>query len=1351
MESNVVSRPHSRLKFDVFLSFQGEETRDNIANLLFVALKEKKVRVFQDIEIGEDIQQSIIEAMENSAAYIVVLSSNYTASRWCLYELATICDLSSSLRRPLFPIFYQVDPSHVRKQSHDIVEDFRPYATRFSDECIQRWRRALNLVGNLSGFVFSPYGSDVDMDMKIGLVVKWVLAELGKTPEEVGEYTVGLESRVEDLKNLLDTKPVSHVQMLGLYGMGGIGKTTLAKALYNNIVGDFKERAFISNVRERSSDPDGLQRSFISELFGLQVKHVNRDRDKIIRERASGKKILVVLDDVDKVDQVDALVGERSCYGEGSVIVITTRDEEILTKLSVNQKYEVQCLTEMQALKLFSYHSLRKENPTKSLLDLSQKIVQIAGLLPLSLEVVGSLLYDKIERREWQVQLRKLKMIQPNNNLEDVLALSFKSLNDEEKQVFLDIACLFLGMEMTKEDVVDLLNGCGFKAEAVLKVLRQKSLVKITAEGTLWMHDQIKDMARLMDVRENSGMQSRLCDHVEIMAILNDPKGTTSIEGIVFDFTKRVDGMALRNLQNNSVCNYLRNKFIRCQDEEKPETTIRVDSFVPMTKLRLLQINHMKLKGNLKLLPSGLKWIQWKGCPLKNLPPEFLSGQLAVLDLSESGIIRVQSLSSRGVVENLKVVNLSGCHRLKAIPDLSQHKAIEKLVLERCTLLVKVPRSVGHLTTLLHLDLRNCPKLAEFLVDVSGLKHLEKLFLSGCSNLRTLPENIGAMQCLKELLLDGTAIDNLPETTHRLKNLEKLSLKGCRFIKQLPLLVGDLGSLEELYLDDTALENLPSSIGYLKNLQKLHLVRCTSLFEIPDTINELISLKELFINESSVKELPLKPDSLPCLTDFLAGGCKFLEQVPRTIGGLYSLLRLQLNNTPIEALPYEIGDLHFIRKLELSNCKSLYYLPGSTCNMDTLESLHLEGSDIGELPEDFGELENLVLLQMNKCKWLKRLPESFGGLKSLRHLYMEETSVAELPKSFGNLSNLRVLKMQKRPLFRRSESDAPEPRFAVPNSISNLVLLEELDARSCRIWDKLPDDFEKLSSMRILNLGNNYFHSLPSSLEGLSNLRELSLYDCRELVCVPLLPWKLEKLNLANCFALESISDLSKLEILQDLNLTNCEKVVDIPGLEHLTALQRLCMSGCNSSCSSAVKKRLSKVLQVSSKIMRNLSLPGNRIPDWFSQGPVTFSAQRNRELKGIIIAVVVALNKETRADYMLPDVIGVQAQILKLGVLLHAHTLHLSRVPRTNDDQLHIFQFSALHPLVTVLKDGYTLVIKRVTPFKQGVELKMHGIHLVYDGEDDSKSNERLLTETQLSVPQKLGNFFSSFEEVCR
>ncbi|KAH0878419.1 hypothetical protein Bca4012_071546 [Brassica carinata] len=1168
MEAAVLSKPH-RLKYDFFLSFRGEDTRHTVVERLYNKLheKEKKARIFRDnegMERGEEINPSLIAGIEDSAASLVVFSPCYADSHWCLDELATLCDVSSSLDRPMIPIFYKVDPNHVRKQSGRFVEDFETHAIRFTKEEMQRWRGAMKIVGNLPGFIYREGENEDEM---IGLVVKRVLAEKNNTPEKVGEYTVGLESRVDDLMNLVDFKSSCDVQILGLYGMGGIGKTTLAKAFYNKIVDNFKEqRVFISNVRERSSGQDGLvnlQKTLITELLGLvpEIEDVDRGRD-MIREEVHEKKILVVLDDIDNVDQVDTLIGERSWYGEGTLIVITTRDEEILNRLSVSLKYEVNCLSEEQAVKLFSYHSLRKEKPTGSLIKLSENIVKITRLLPLAVEVFGSLFYDKKEK-EWLVQLKKLEYTKPNG-LQDVLKLSFDSLDDEEKKVFLDTACLFLKMDMTKEEVLDVLKGCGFTAEAALNVLRQKSLVKFLADNTLWVHDEIRDMAMQM-VREESledpGKRSRLWDRGEIMSVLNSMKGTSSIRGIVLDFKKKFVGQS--NLQNNpglsSAFSYLKNVFVRCPTSS--EITIPVEHFAPMKKLRLLQIDHVELQGNLELLPSDLKWIQWRGCPLKDVPASFLSRQLAVLDLSDSGIRRVHTLGNKKEDEKLKVLNLRGCHSLEAIPDLSKHIALEKLVFEGCKLLVKVHASVGNLRKLLHLDLRNCPNLTEFLLDFSGLKHLEKLYLSGCSSLSVLPESIGYMPCLKELLLDETAIKNLPGSIFRLEKLQKLSLKSCRSIQELPMGIGTLTSLEELDLSSTSLQNLPSSIGYLKNLQKLHVMHCAYLTKIPETINKLISLQELIIDGSAVEELPLSPGSLPCLTIFSAGVCKSLKEVPSSVGWLNSLLQLKLDSTPITTLPGEISHLRFIQKLELRNCISLKSLPSTIGDMDTLHSLYLEGSNIEELPEGFENLENLVLLQMNKCKNLKKLPNSFGDLKSLGHLYMEETMVMELPESFGNLSNLRVLKMMK-------SDDAPgtceKSSFVIPNSFSNLLLLEELDARGCGISGEVPDVFEKLSSVKILNLGNNKFHSLPSSLKGLSSLKELSLCDCQELKCVPPLPCILEMLNLANCFALESISDLSELTMLRDLNLTNCKKVDDVPGIENLKALKRLEMSGCN-------------------------------------------------------------------------------------------------------------------------------------------------------------------------------------------
>ena len=153
--------------------------------------------------------------------------------------------------------------------------------------------------------------------------------------------------------------------------------------------------------------------------------------------------------------------------------------------------------------------------------------------------------------------------------------------------------------------------------------------------------------------------------------------------------------------------------------------------------------------------------------------------------------------------------------------------------------------------------------------------------------------------------------------------------------------------------------------------------------------------------------------------------------------------------------------------------------------------------------------------------------------------------------------------------------------FELPKSFSNLSLLGEFDAHALEISGKIPDDFEKLLSLEILKLGHNHFCKLPSSLMGLSILKQLILPDCKELKSLAPLPSSLVEVNVANCIALESVSDLSNLESLRDLNLTNCEKVVDIPGLENLKSLKRLYMSNC-SACSSSVKRRLSKVLSLS-------------------------------------------------------------------------------------------------------------------------------------------------------------------------
>ncbi|RDX83240.1 TMV resistance protein N, partial [Mucuna pruriens] len=1361
-----------RLRWDVFLSFRGADTRGAITMGLYESLQARGVRVFLDdvgLERGEEIARGLMEGIDDSAAFIVIISENYASSHWCLEELAKICES----RRLVLPVFYRVDPSHVRHQTGPFESGFASHQRRFGENKVSKWREALKKVGGLAGWVLTDrvgnsLGCQVvlmlwllfcvsEEDNLIRRLVQRVMKELSNTPMGVPEFAVGLDERVERVMNVLQVES-NGVKVLGLYGMGGVGKTTLAKALFNALVNRFEHRCFISNVRQVSSKHDGL--------VSLQSKIT---QDLFPGER-SPKRVLLVLDDVDDVKQLDALIGKREWFCDGSRVIITTRDTQVLPEKHVNELYEVRELYSSEALELFSYHALRKNKPPENFLNLSEKIVSLTGRMPLALEVFGSFLFGKRREEEWVDAVEKLRLIRPHH-LQDVLKISYDGLDVEEKCVFLDVACFFVRMGMKRDDVIDVLRGCGFRGEIVITVLVEKCLIKITQENTLWMHDQIRDMGRQIVVDENlvnPGMRSRLWDRAEIMAVLESHKGTRHIQGIVLDFEEerfyksKAESLFPMKLQWRSslrnVLGYIKQclkneKYLHSQAEKTKEVILHTKSFEPMDNLSQLQINNLKLQG--KFLPAGLKWLQWQGCPLERMPLKSWPRELTVLDLKNSKKIEtLWGWNFHKVPQNLMVLNLSYCIQLSAIPDLSRCQHLEKINLENCINITKIHESIGSLSTLRSLNLTRCSNLMDLPTDFSGLKHLESLFLSGCSKLKALPENIGSLTSLKALHANDTSIAELPQSIFRLAKLERLVLEGCQYLRRLPSSLGHLSSLQELSLYRSGLEELPDSVGLLSNLERLNLMWCESLTVIPDSVGNLISLTELWVNSTQIKELPSTIGSLSYLRELSVGNCKFLNKLPNSIKSLASVVELQLDGTAITNLPDEIGEMKLLRKLEMMNCKSLEYLPESIGHLASLTTLNMVKGNIKELPESTGQLENLVTLRLNKCKMLRKLPASIGNLKSLYHLFMEETAVTNLPESFGMLSNLRTLRMAKRAdldpnenSFLAEHEENPSP-FILTSSFCNLTLLTEFDAKAWRISGKIPDEFEKLQLLETLKLGMNSFHSLPSSLKGLSILKVLSLPNCTQLISLPSLPSSLIELNVENCSALETIHDMSNLENLQELKLTNCVKVGDIPGLQSLKSLRRLYLSGC-VACSLQIRKRLSKVAL---RNLQNLSMPGGKLPEWFSGQTVSYSKPKNLELKGVLVGVILSINHNNNIPNMkrddMPTVIDVQANVLKLGKPLFSTVLNISGVPRTDEEHIHLCRFHDYHQLIAFLKDADTFCVSmRNPPFDKGLELRKCGVHLIFEEDDDYDGNEESLDKGLQSVSEKLANFFQTYE----
>jgi len=266
--------------------------------------------------------------------------------------------------------------------------------------------------------------------------------------------------------------------------MGGIGKTTIAKAIYNKIGRNFEARSFLANTRE---------------VWEKNVGQVSLQQ-QLLFDRLCGKRVLLVLDDVSTLDQLNALCGSRQWFGAGSRIIITTRDRHILRGNRVDQVYALKEMDESESIELFSWHAFKQARPREDFAGISSNVVEYSGRLPLALEVLGSYLFDR-GIIEWKCVLDKLKRI-PNDQVQKKLKISYEGLNDDtEKEIFLYMACFFIGMD--RNDVIHILNGSELFAEIGVSVLVERSLVTVDDGNRLGMHDLLRDMGREI-IREKS-------------------------------------------------------------------------------------------------------------------------------------------------------------------------------------------------------------------------------------------------------------------------------------------------------------------------------------------------------------------------------------------------------------------------------------------------------------------------------------------------------------------------------------------------------------------------------------------------------------------------------------------------------------------------------------------------------------------------------------------------------------------------------------------------------------------------------------------------------------------------------
>ncbi|KAM7496897.1 hypothetical protein LguiA_021311 [Lonicera macranthoides] len=1096
-------------EYEVFLSFRGADTRNVFTDYLYHDLIGAGVRTFRDdneLRIGEKIGAELLSAIKQSKISIPIFSKKYAFSKWCLRELAHMVECRANGGQLIYPIFYDVEPNevqHCEKGSYKKAFLKHKNDKELDEKTVRQWKAALEIVGDLKGLELKKVTNGREGEF-VKKVVEEVLSKLKKNYQHVPKYLVGMDSHIEEMEGLLNSDS-NGLRIIGILGMGGLGKTTIAKVIYNKLSEHFKHSCFLEDVREKSEHRNGIDNLETTLLSKILKRKIDSDDKGLyeIKDAVQGKNVFLVLDDVDNMSQIEKLFGDHSWYEARSRIIITTRNEEVL--LALERTYQNEGLHELYrcyrpslmdnnlALQLFSKHAFMRDFPPEDYDALAKKVVSSAGGLPLVLVTLGSLLFIEKDRGLWQKKLEKLQALPPPEVL-GRLRISYDALDNAQQQIFLDIACLFSGKDKTNPYYM--WDDCKFYPSEGINALVRRSLITVGDDNELWMHDRLRELGEQIICEkywDEPGKWSRVWRFEDGRDVLETHLGTKNVKLLRFTSSglgdrERVGGEEFRKLPN----------------------------------LRYLRLGGIDFDGDFKNLLQNLRWLRWKYGPGNCAPTNFHLKNLVVLELYGSDIRDDWDGWSQIKMSNkLKVLILTQCRYFTRIPHLSAFPTLERLDLSGCELLYRLD-GLEELKSLKYLDASLCHSL-ESLPDLSKLTSLQSLAVINCKKLIEI-QGLDKLESLENLDMRSIALERLPNLS-KLKKLTTFNASVCKKLVEIQGL-DRLASLE--HLDISYCESL-QSLPDLSNLEKLTGFKssgCEKLVEIQG-LDRLASLEHLDISWCKLQSWP-DLSNLEKLTRFKSSWCAKLVEI-QGLDKLASLEHLDIFFCKsLQSLP-DLSNLEKLTRFWSAQCEKLVEIQGLD-KLASLEHLDISGCKSLQSLPDLSNLEKLTRFESSQCEKLVEIQ----GLDRLASLENLDIGGCESLQSLPDLSNLEKLT--------RFESSGCKKLVEIPG-LDRLTSLEHLDISGCESLQSLPD-LSKLKKLRNLLISSC---DKLTEIQGLHGLESLEILDMHE------------------CISIENSPDFSNLTNLKELDVSYCVKLTELQGLGELQFLTKLRIIGCES------------------------------------------------------------------------------------------------------------------------------------------------------------------------------------------